>query len=180
MSFRTLGVRTVGKGRILDYQRLHVLADDGTALIRDVIRHRGSVGILPVWGEEITLIRQYRAALGQMVWEIPAGKVEPGETSLKEVARRELWEETGIRAERITALGEIYSSPGFTDERIGLFSAEGLSQGRREPDGAEERAARIVRMGMDEALGMIEAGVICDATTVVALLRWAAMADRKV
>ncbi len=165
-------MRTVGRGRILDYQRLHLLAGDGTAMIRDVIRHRGGVGVLPVWGEEITLILQYRAAFGQEIWEIPAGKVELDEGSLTEAARRELWEETGLSAERINPLGEIYPSPGYTDERIRLFSAEGLLQGRRSPDGVEERAAQVARIRMDDALGMIESGVICDAKTVVALLRW--------
>ncbi|MCQ3802575.1 MAG: NUDIX hydrolase [bacterium] len=172
MSFRLLGVRTVGRGRILDYQRLHLLAGDGTAVVRDVIRHRGGVGILPVWGEEITLIRQYRAAVEEDVLEIPAGKIEEDEASLLDAARRELWEETGLSAKRITDLGEILPSPGYTDERIRLFAAEGLTQGERSPDGVEERFAQVVRVGVDEALGMIESGKIRDAKTVVALLRW--------
>ncbi len=174
MSFRLLGVRTVGRGRILDYQRLHLLTEDGAAVVRDVIRHRGGVGVLPVWGAEVTLIRQYRAAVGEDVVEIPAGKLEEGELSAVEAARRELWEETGIRAERLIGLGEILPSPGYTDERITLFAADGLIQGERSPDGAEERSAQVIRVKLSEALEMIESQEIRDAKTVVALLRWAA------
>lgn len=175
MSFRLLGVRTVGRGKILDYQRLHLLTGDGAGVIRDVIRHRGGVGILAVRGEEVTLIRQYRAAMGEEVLEIPAGKLERDETSPAEAARRELWEETGLRAERMTDLGEILPSPGYTDERIRLFAAEGLSAGRRNPDGAEEQVAQVVQVGLGDALEMIESGAIRDAKTVVALLRWSTL-----
>ena len=174
MSLRLLGVRTVGRGRILDYQRLHLLTGEGTAVVRDVIRHRGGVGVLPVWGEEVTLISQYRAAVGEDVLEIPAGKFEEDELSPVETARRELWEETGIRAGRLVDLGEILPSPGYTDERIRLFAAEGLTQGERRPDGAEERDAEVVRVKTGDALEMIESGKIRDAKTVVALLRWVA------
>lgn len=163
----------MGRGRILDYQRLHLLSGDGTAVVRDVIRHRGGVGILPVWGEQVTLIRQYRAAVEEDVLEIPAGKLEEGEVSPLDTARRELWEETGLQAERMTDLGEILPSPGYTDERIRLFAAEGLTQAERSPDGVEEQFAQVVRVGIGEALQMIESGTIRDAKTVVALLRWA-------
>lgn len=174
MSLRLLGVRTVGRGRILDYQRLHLLTGEGTAVVRDVIRHRGGVGVLPVWGEEVTLISQYRAAVGEDVLEIPAGKLEEDDLSPVETARRELWEETGIRAGRLVDLGEILPSPGYTDERIRLFAAQELTQGERRPDGAEERDAEVVRVTTGDALEMIESGKIRDAKTVVALLRWVA------
>ena len=164
----------MGRGSILDYQRLHLLAEDGTAVIRDVIRHRGGVGILPVRGEEVWLVRQYRAAVGGEILEIPAGRIEDGESSPEEAARRELWEETGLLADHMVDLGEILPSPGYTDERIRLFAAHGLSQGERSPDGAEEQAAQVVRVGWDRALEMIESGTIRDAKTVVALLRWSA------
>ncbi len=162
----------MGRGKVLDYQRLHLLAGDGTAVVRDVIRHRGGVGILPVWGEEVTLIRQYRAAVEEDVLEIPAGKLEEGEASHIDSARRELWEETGLHAGRLVDLGEILPSPGYTDEAIRLFAAEQLTQGDRNPDGAEERVAQVLRIGLGKALEMIESGEIRDAKTVVALLRW--------
>lgn len=179
MSFRLLGIRTVGRGKILDYQRLHLLTANGTAVVRDVIRHRGGVGVLPVWGEEVTLIRQYRAAVGEDVLEIPAGKLEKDEMAPVEAARRELWEETGLVAERMISLGEILPSPGYTDERISLFAAEGLAEGERSPDGAEEEVAQVDRVGLREALEMIESGEIRDAKTVVALLRWTAHLSSK-
>ncbi len=67
MSFRLLGLRTVGRGTVFDYQRLHLLTGEGTAVVREVIRHRGAVGVLPVWGEEVTLVSQYRAAVDEDV-----------------------------------------------------------------------------------------------------------------
>lgn len=180
MSFRLLGIRTVGRGNILHYQRLHLLTGDGTAVVRDVIRHRGGVGVLPVWGEEVTLIRQYRAAVGEDVLEIPAGKLEQDDMSPIDAARRELWEETGLQSQRIVDLGEILPSPGYTDERIKLFAAEALIQGEPSPDGAEERVAQVVRIGLADALEMIESGEIRDAKTVVALLRWTARGQSSV
>ena len=173
MSLRLLGVRNVGRGRVLTYQRLHLLTGEGTAVVRDVIRHRGAVGVLPVWGEEeVTLISQFRAAVGEDVLEIPAGKLEDGEHSPDEAARRELCEETGLRAGRLVDLGEILPSPGYTDERIRLFAAQDLAWGERRPDGAEEREAQVITVKTSHALEMIESGKIRDAKTVVALLRW--------
>ena len=174
MSFRLLGVRNVGRGRILAYQRLHLLTGEGRAVVRDVIRHRGAVGVLPVWEEEVTLISQFRVAVGEDVLEIPAGKLEEGEISPSEAALRELWEETGIRAGRLVDLGEILPSPGYTDERIRLFAAQDLVWGERRPDGAEEREAQVVTVKTSQAIRMIESGQIRDAKTVVALLRWRA------
>ncbi len=174
-----LGTRTVGRGTILDYQRLHLLSEEGAAVVRDVIRHRGGVGVLPVWGEEVTLISQYRVAVEEEVLEIPAGKLEVGDVSPLDAARRELVEETGIRAERFVDLGEILPSPGYTDERIMLFAAEGLYQGGRSPDGAEERSARVLRVVLTDAMEMIGSGAIIDAKTVVALLRWRALRETR-
>ena len=175
MSFRLLGVRNVGRGRILTYQRLHLLTGGGTAVVRDVIRHRGGVGVLPVWDEEVTLISQFRAAVAEEVLEIPAGKLEEGEPSPDDAARRELREETGLRAGRLEDLGEILPSPGYTDERIRLFAAQDLVRGERNPDGAEEQEARVVTVKTSHALRMIESGEIRDAKTVVAILRWVSM-----
>lgn len=143
-------------------------------MVRDVIRHPGAVGVLPVWEEQVTLISQYRAALAEDVLEIPAGKLEEDDPSPRQAARRELWEETGLRAERLVDLGEILPSPGYTDERIRLFAARGLTWGERRPDGAEEADARVVTVHTAEALEMIGSGEIRDAKTVVALLRWTA------
>ncbi|MDE0230722.1 MAG: NUDIX hydrolase [bacterium] len=174
MSFRLLGLRNVGRGRILTYQRLHLRTGEGTTVVRDVIRHRGGVGVLPVWEDEVTLISQYRVAVGEDVLEIPAGKLEEGEASPREAASRELWEETGLRAGRLVDLGEILPSPGYTDERIRLFAAQDLVWGERSPDGAEEREARVITVKTSHAIEMIESGRIRDAKTVVALLRWMA------
>jgi ADP-ribose pyrophosphatase len=116
---------------------------------------------------EILLIRQFRHAADGPIWEIPAGRLDPGETP-EACAARELIEETGERAGRLDRLATFYTTPGFTDERIHLFAARGLTRGahHREADEFIETS----RLSLSRALEMIRAGEIVDGKTIVALL----------
>jgi ADP-ribose pyrophosphatase len=107
--------------------------------------------------------------------EIPAGRLDPGDRTPEEAARRELLEELGATASEWTALGEMLPSPGYSDEVIHLFAAQGLSFGDRRPDGSEERQAALVPLPAAEALLRIGTGDLTDAKTQLALLLW----DRK-
>jgi len=145
-------------------------APDGTAIRRDLIRHPGAVVILPVLdADHVVLLRNYRFVIGDTLWELPAGTVEPNEP-LEACARRELLEETGYTAERWQSLGYLYASPGVMDEKLHLFVAESLTPGPAQPEACEQLEPVTVRF--DEAVRMCLAGEVKDAKTITALLLW--------
>jgi ADP-ribose pyrophosphatase len=137
------------------------------------VRHPGAVVILPVLdAERVVLLRNFRFVVGDTLWEVPAGTVEPDEP-LEACARRELLEETGYRAEAWRALGYLYASPGVMDEKLHLFVAERLTPGPAAPEPDEQLEPVVLRL--DEAVRMCLDGTIRDAKTVTALLLWERM-----
>lgn len=144
--------------------------DRGQAIRRDVVLHPGAVAILPLVDERhLCLLRNVRPNVGETLWEIPAGTLEPPEP-VERAAVRELEEETGYRAERLEKLGEFFPSPGILSERTHLFVAFGLTPGpqRLEPD--ESIVPHVV--SWEQALAWADDGTIRDAKTLVALLWW--------
>ncbi|AJY69580.1 DNA mismatch repair protein MutT [Geobacter sulfurreducens] len=134
-----------------------------------VVRHPGGVGVLPLHEDgTVTLIRQLRPAVDDVLLEIPAGRLDPGEEP-SACGRRELTEETGLTAERLESLGTILTSPGVFDERIHLFLAVGLTQGEATPEQYEE--IETVRLPLADALALAAEGGIRDGKTIAALLR---------
>jgi ADP-ribose pyrophosphatase len=131
------------------------------------------VAVLPVEANQVWLVSQFRTAVGEPVLEIPAGKVERGETRVADAARRELDEELGATAEELIHLTTMFPSPGYTDESIAIYAASGLRFGPRRPQGAEEINSMIATLSMEEALHRIESGDIKDSKTQIALLLWA-------
>jgi ADP-ribose pyrophosphatase len=113
------------------------------------------------------LIKQYRYAANGFVYEIPAGRLDPGESPEK-CAARELQEETGYTAKRLRQLTTIYTTPGFTDERIHIFIADGLSKGQSERE--RDEFLELFPVALSKAVGMIRSGQIVDGKTVIALL----------
>ncbi len=172
MNFVELGAKTLGRGAIVRLDQLTLRAPDGSEVRRDVVRHPGGVGVLAVDGGRTWLVRQYRAALGEPMLEIPAGKRDGNGESPVETARRELAEELGMTASEWTPLGSLTPSPGYTDEVIHLFAASGIVASSRRPQGAEEVEAEVVEMTVVDALAAVEDGTITDAKTQIALLRW--------
>jgi len=150
-----------------------VIEPDGRSNERDVIRHNGSVVILAIDPSKskrdpwIVLERQYRHAARQYLWELPAGKLEPGEEPLAG-AKRELAEETGYRAKKWRPLVEYYPSPGFLGEAMKVFLAEGLEAGDAHPEQDEEIELRLVKLS--ELLKMIDKGAIRDGKTLTSVL----------
>lgn len=144
------------------------LLPNGRPCKREVCEHVGGVGILPIDEDRtVTLVRQYRYPYETVTLEIPAGKMDQGPEDALECGRRELAEETGLRAEQMIPMGEIWPSPGFMDERLFLYCAKGLTQGETNPD--DDEFVEIVRMPFDELCRMIAAGEIHDAKTVAAV-----------
>jgi ADP-ribose pyrophosphatase len=165
---RRISTRRVYEGHVLSLDVDEVEEPGGVRATREVVRHRGSVATLAVHDDgRVVLIRQYRYPVDQPVWELPAGRIDPGESAL-EGARRELEEETGLRAARIEPMGVFYTTPGFCDEVMHLFRATGLSQGPPRPEADERIEARSLTL--DEARAMIGAGAIREGKTLVALL----------
>ena len=134
-----------------------------------VVRHPGGVAVLPLHDDgTVTLIRQLRPAIDATTIELPAGRLDPGETP-ETCGLRELAEETGLAAGRLESLGHFHTSPGVFDEKIHLFLATGLCQGTAEPEAYEE--IETVRLPLAEALEMARDGRISDGKTIVALFR---------
>lgn len=159
--------------RFLDAHVDRVRFPDGSEGDQVLIYHPGAAAVVPVLSDpasedpQLLLLKQYRYATGGTLWEIPAGRLEPNEAPLR-CAERELLEETGCRAERLVALTSIYTAPGFTDEKIHLFLATGLTQGEsaREADEFME----VVPLRLSRVLEMIRDGEIVDAKTIAAIL----------
>ncbi len=148
----------------------------GQTIRRDLILHPGAVVILPVLdAQRIVLIRNFRFSVGETLWEIPAGTVEPDE-DLEACARRELAEETGYTAAKWTYRGFLYASPGVLDEKLHLFIAEGLTAGAMRPEADEQ--IEPVTLLLAEAVRMCVEGEIKDAKTIASLLLWERMMGR--
>jgi ADP-ribose pyrophosphatase len=169
---RRLRRRTVYRGRIVSLHVDQVALPNGSRHLREVVGHRPAVAVVALLpGERVLLVRQHRYAVGRRLWELPAGIVDPGETP-RQAAVRELREETGYRASRFRLLGAIYSSPGFSQERVHLYLAEGLRPaGPPTPDEDELLTARSLPLA--RALNLVRAGTAADGKTVLGLY-WAA------
>lgn len=169
--------RSVFRGRLLDVRVETAEYPDGSTEELEIVRHPGACAVLPVVAPSercdggtttgVILLRQYRHAVGGVIWEAAAGKLD-GEESPESCARRELREETGIEAANLQPLTSLYTTPGFTDERIHLFLATGLTFGAPDLEGHEFIDVRTV--DLEAALAMVERGEIGDAKTVACLL----------
>jgi len=165
---KRLDSRMVYRGKILNLRVDTVLLPDGRTGTREVVEYAGAVAVVALNEQkEVFLVRQYRYPVERELLEIPAGKIEKGEDPLQ-CAKRELAEETGLRAERWQQLCSFYSTPGFTSEKMHLFLARDLHLERQHLD--EDEFVQVVKVPLDEALAMIWRGDICDAKSTAGLL----------
>jgi ADP-ribose pyrophosphatase len=171
-----LGSEVVFEGPLFRVLRDRLIEPGGREATRDIVRHNGSVVILAMDNAKkkkdpwIVMERQYRHAANQFLWELPAGKLEPGEEALTG-AKRELEEETGYRAKKWKPLVKYYASPGFLGESMIVFVAEGLVAGDAHPEDDERIELRLVKLS--EVLKMIEKGAILDGKTLSSVLLYA-------
>jgi ADP-ribose pyrophosphatase len=168
---RVLSSRVVFRGAIFDVRRDRVREPGGIVATREVVVHPGSVVLVPVLDDgRILLVRQYRHATGQSLWELVAGHIEPGERPAR-AARRELEEETGYRARRFRRMIEFFPTPGFVSERMVTFLAENLRAGDARPEADERIETRA--FPLPELLRRIRSGRIRDGKTIAGLLFYA-------
>jgi ADP-ribose pyrophosphatase len=165
---KILSSKVLYKGQIFGVRRDEVLEPTGLRTTREVITHPGSVVVMPVLPDRrIILIRQYRHAARQFLWELVAGRIDPGE-SVRQAATRELIEETGYRAKRLRVFLDLFPTPGFLEERMYILLAEGLTPGEAEPEEDEKIIAKAYTRA--ELEKMIQRGVLRDAKSIAGLL----------
>jgi len=158
---------TVYRGRVLRHKMMRVKMSDGHMYLRDTVEHPGAVALIPVLNDLVILIRQPRFAVGKVLFEIPAGTLEQGE-SLEECAARELVEETGYRAGNLLNLFHCYLAPGYSSEMIHFYLANELQLDKQRLD--EDEAIQVCPTPMQKALEMVHRNEIEDAKTTIGLL----------
>jgi ADP-ribose pyrophosphatase len=168
-----LGSHNLYTGRIFRLDRDAVRFPDGSDAEMDIVRHPGASAIVPFMSDpegenpQLLLLRQYRYAAGGYIYEVPAGRLDGGESPAS-CAIRELKEETGCTAEHMEPLFTMFTTPGFTDEKIHVFMATGLTHGESAREADE--FADVVIMSLAEALELIRVGEIMDAKTALSIL----------
>jgi ADP-ribose pyrophosphatase len=168
---RVISSRTVYKGPVFWVTTDHVQEPGGVETRRDVIHHTGSIVVLAVDDSTATprvlLERQYRHAAGDYLWELPAGRIDPGEQELH-AAKRELLEETGYTAKSWKRILKFYASPGFVAETMAVYLAKGLTAGEAQPEEDEIIYKRMVPL--PAAVSMVMRGKIRDSKTISSVL----------
>lgn len=172
---KTLETRRVFDGLILHIDHVNNRLPDGQTAAREIARHVGASAVVPLDGDgNVWLVRQFRAPIGEVLLEIPAGKLDHREEDRLLAAKRELREETGLSAARWTHLTDLLTTPGFSDEKISLYLAQELTAGESHPD--DDEFLNVVKVPLNELTAMIMRGEVTDGKTVCAVM----MADRVV
>jgi 8-oxo-dGTP pyrophosphatase MutT (NUDIX family) len=150
--------------------RARFRAPDGQEFSREVVRHPGAVGVVPLHDDgTVTLVRQYRPALETELLEIPAGLRDVEGEADERTAHRELEEEAGLRADRLELLTVFRNSPGLTNESVAVYAARDLTEIPDDRQGVEEQSMTVERLPLVDALTMVDRGEITDAKTIIGL-----------
>lgn len=175
--FRQLGTKKIYQGRIFELKKVHVRAPDGHEFKHDVIFHPGASVIVPmIRKDQFVLIKQFRAAAGDKLWEFPAGTLEKNESPLS-CAKREVAEETGFQGKKWRKLISFYSAPGISTEYMYIYLAEDLFPVKMSRDRDEYLETRIV--SFSRLKKMILSGMIIDAKTIVAFYAYCLQFKKK-
>ncbi|MGS3995430.1 NUDIX hydrolase [Staphylococcus pseudintermedius] len=163
---KTISKESIYKGKIIEVEKHKVSLPNNETAYREVVKHNGAVTICALTpDQQVILVKQYRKALEQELLEIPAGKLEPGEDR-ESAAMRELEEETGYKAKKLTLIGEVYGTPGFSNEKISVYFADNLVEGKVNLD--EDEFVEKVLYSLDDVKKAVEARTIEDAKTFIA------------
>lgn len=159
--------KSIYKGRIVTLNLETVTLPNGATVELEIVRHPGAAAIVPMKDDRtVVLIRQYRHAAGGFIYEIPAGKLHPGEDP-RACAARELEEEIGYGVASLDLLASIFTAPGFTDEVIHIYKGTGLTRGKQKLD--HDEVLDVIEMPIEKAIAHIEDGTIRDGKTIVGL-----------
>ncbi|MBZ8175818.1 NUDIX domain-containing protein [Staphylococcus delphini] len=163
---KTISKESIYKGKIIEVEKHQVSLPNNETAYREVVKHNGAVAICALTpDQQVILVKQYRKALEQELLEIPAGKLEPGEDR-ESAAMRELEEETGYKAKKLTLIGEVYGTPGFSNEKISVYFADDLVEGEVNLD--EDEFVEKVLYSLEDVKKAVEARTIEDAKTFIA------------
>ncbi|EGQ3427208.1 NUDIX hydrolase [Staphylococcus pseudintermedius] len=163
---KTISKESIYKGKIIEVEKHKVSLPNNETAYREVVKHNGAVAICALTpDQQVILVKQYRKALEQELLEIPAGKLEPGEDR-ESAVMRELEEETGYKAKKLTLIGEVYGTPGFSNEKISVYFADNLVEGKVNLD--EDEFVEKVLYSLDDVKKAVEARTIEDAKTFIA------------
>jgi len=162
-----MSTKNIYSGKVVTLNIDTVTLPNGVTIDLEVVRHPGAAAVVPLKDNgTVVLIKQFRHAADGFIYEIPAGKLHPGEDP-KHCAARELEEEIGYQAGKLELLSSIFTAPGFTDEVIHIYKATELAKGRQNLD--RDEVLEIVEVSLQEAIDMIRVGRIRDAKTMVGL-----------
>ena len=168
--FTKRGEREIWSGAVISVAEGTFVSPSGDEFHRDLVHHPGAVSVVPVDGDEVALVRQYRAAVDLEVLEIPAGKRDVADEPPEVTAHRELAEEGGLAAGRLVKLAAFYNSIGFSDELSHVFLGTDLTPVADDRQGVEEQHMAVERIRLDDVPALIAAGELVDAKTVIGLL----------
>lgn len=167
MEEKLLASKRIYEGRLVNLRQDAVLLSSGRETVREVVEHPNCVAIVAIDSEDnVVMVHQFRKPVEGVLLEIPAGVIEPGEEP-QQCALRELEEETGYMAGKMERIGGFYSSPGYSTEFLHLFLATDLQKGSTHPD--EDEIIEVVSIPWEQIPGLIVAGEVCDAKSIVGL-----------
>ena len=173
---KTLSSEVLFEGRVVTLTKDVALLENGETSIREVVHHHGGACIVPYFEDgTLCMVRQFRYAMQQELWELPAGKLEKGEDPFL-AAQRELEEECGVTAERFINLGVLYPTVGYDSEKIYIWAAKGLKPTSQHLDDGE--FLDVAALPFDDVLQMVMTDEIRDSKTVTAMLKYAWLRQR--
>jgi ADP-ribose pyrophosphatase len=170
--FRHVNRQSLVTGAFLSFDRFEIESPDGQRAERFMLTHPGAVALLPVDGDDVLLVRQYRGPVDMEMLEVPAGKLDAGETDSVGAVRRECVEEVGMDPGIIEPLGHMFTSPGITNERIDLFWVGDLKPVPVRPDGLEEEHSEIIRVPIDSLGELVASGTLTDGKSIATISRY--------
>jgi len=174
---KTLHSDEIFKGHVIRVTLDDVLLENGETAKREIVHHHGGACVLALTdGDEVYMVRQFRYALSEEIWELPAGKLEAGEDPF-EAAKRELSEECGVTADEYLDLGVVYPTVGYDSEKIYIYAARGLHAVGQHLD--EDEFLDVMKIPFADAVKMVMSGEIKDSKTIVGLLKMAQLRAAK-